>query len=120
MMKVIAILCLFMFANAEDQYGSIDADINLSEVLSNDRLLASYGKCLVNKGPCTPEVKKLKDKIPEVLETQCAKCTDKQKNMGKTLVKEIKAKHPNIWSDLVSFYDPQGKYQKSFEEFLKD
>ncbi|XP_022112612.2 allergen Tha p 1-like [Pieris rapae] len=115
-MKLIVLFCLFMFAYAQDKYDGVDIDI--SEVLSNERLLLAYSKCLINKGPCTPEIKRVKDKIPEILETNCAKCTDRQKYLGKSLVKQVREKHPNIWTDMVSYYDPQGKYQKEFQEFL--
>lgn len=60
------------------------------------------------------------EKIPEVLETKCAKCTEKQKEMGKQLAQEVKKKHPKIWADLIAMYDPEGKYQKSFQEFLEN
>lgn len=47
-----------MLAYAQDKYESVDIDI--SEVLGNERLLVAYSKCLVNKGPCTPEIKRVK------------------------------------------------------------
>nr|XP_026493432.1 uncharacterized protein LOC113398758 [Vanessa tameamea] len=117
-MKFIILLLSFTaYVLAEDKYPN--DEIDLTEVLGNDRLITSYSKCLVNKGPCTPEVKKLKDKLPEALETRCAKCTDKQKEMGRQLVNEVKTKHPEIWKELVAHYDPQGKYKEAFAEFLK-
>lgn len=61
----------------------------------------------------------ISDKLPEALATRCAKCTDKQKQIGKQLAKEVKAKRPDLWNDLVAYYDPQGKYQEAFEDYLK-
>nr|AXF48705.1 chemosensory protein CSP8.1 [Lobesia botrana] len=119
-MKTTLILCLVAFVVGDDKYDSSHDNIDLSEVLGNERLLVSYTNCLLDKGPCTPEVKQLKDKLPEALETRCAKCTDKQKTAGKQLVKEVKQKHPDLWKQLVSKYDPSGKYHKSFEDFLKN
>lgn len=49
-------------AFAEDKYDALNDDINLDEVLGNDKLLTSYSKCLIDQGPCTPEVKRLKGK----------------------------------------------------------
>ncbi|CAH0713316.1 unnamed protein product, partial [Brenthis ino] len=118
-MKLIILFCMAALAFAEDKYESISDNINLDEVLTNDKLLTSYSKCLIDKGPCTPEIKHLKEKLPEALETRCAKCTDKQKQMGKQLVKELKDKHPEIWKELVSHYDPEGKHQQAFEDFIK-
>ena len=61
-MKIILLFCAIALVFAEEKYDSSNDNIDLSEVLSNERLLTSYSKCLINKGPCTPEVKKLKGK----------------------------------------------------------
>ncbi|XP_013187523.2 allergen Tha p 1 [Amyelois transitella] len=121
-MKLVAVVILSAVGVvlADEKYRDLDDKLDLSEVLSNDRLLQSYAKCLLNKGPCTPEVKQIKDKIPEVLETHCAKCTDKQKEAGKKLAQEVKKRHPKIWAELVALYDPEGKYQKAFQQFLNN
>ncbi|XP_068620580.1 uncharacterized protein [Battus philenor] len=118
MKLILLLLCVVALAIAADRYEEIEANLNIDELLENDRLLVAYIKCLLNKGPCTPEVKKLKDKIPEALETNCAKCTDKQKEYGKLLVNKVKKSHAELWEELKVLYDPQGKYQKSFQEFL--
>lgn len=60
------------------------------------------------------------EKLPEALETRCAKCTDKQKQMGKALAQEVKKNHPDIWKQLVAMYDPEGKYQQAWQDFLKE
>ncbi|KAM3963367.1 chemosensory protein 13 [Aphomia sociella] len=117
-MLAVIVFCLIGAAMAQEKYDSIEENFNISELIGNERLIQAYSRCLLNKGPCTPDVKQLKDKIPEVLETKCAKCTEKQKQSGKQLIKEIKKSHPEIWKQLVSKYDPSGKYQQSFQEFL--
>ncbi|XP_028174961.1 uncharacterized protein LOC114363442 [Ostrinia furnacalis] len=119
MKLVIISLCLAAAVVAQEKYDSIDDNFDISEVLNNERLLNSYTKCLLDKGPCTPEVKKVKDKLPEALATRCAKCTDKQKQIGKQLAKEVKAKRPDLWKELVAHYDPEGKYQEAFQDYLK-
>lgn len=35
-------------------------NIDLSELLKNDRLRKNYVKCLLNEGPCTPDGQELK------------------------------------------------------------
>nr|AHX37222.1 chemosensory protein 8 [Conogethes punctiferalis] len=116
---VILTLCLATAILAQEKYDAVDDDFDISEVLQNDRLLNSYAKCLLDKGPCTPEVKKVKDKLPEALATRCAKCTDKQKQIGKKLAQEVKNKRPELWKELVAHYDPDGKYQDAFQDYLK-
>ncbi|NP_001037180.1 allergen Tha p 1-like [Bombyx mandarina] len=119
MKLLLVFLGLFLAVLAQDKYEPIDDSFDASEVLSNERLLKSYTKCLLNQGPCTAELKKIKDKIPEALETHCAKCTDKQKQMAKQLAQGIKKTHPELWDEFITFYDPQGKYQTSFKDFLE-
>lgn len=70
--------------------------------------------------PLPQSVSPFTDKLPEALETRCAKCTDKQKEMGKTLAQEVKKNHPDIWKQLVAKYDPQGKYQQAWKDFLQE
>nr|ARO70314.1 Chemosensory protein 10 [Dendrolimus punctatus] len=112
-------LCLVLAAMAEDKYESVNDDFDVNEVLQNKRLLNSYVNCLLDKGPCTPEVKQVKDKLPEALATHCAKCTDKQKQMGKQLAHEVKNKRPELWQELVQKYDPKGQYQEAFKDFFE-
>ncbi|RVE52704.1 hypothetical protein evm_002577 [Chilo suppressalis] len=120
-MRTVIFLSLLLVAIviAEDKYDSIGDNININELLENDRLLKSYVKCLLNKGPCTPEVKKVKDTLPEALATRCAKCTERQKQIGKQLAKEVKKRHPELWNEMIAFYDPEGKYQDAFQDYLK-
>lgn len=44
--------------NYETKYDNI----NLDELLRNDRLRKNYVKCLLNEGPCTPDAQELKSK----------------------------------------------------------
>lgn len=41
------------------RYDNLDVD----QILSNDRVLSSYIKCLLEKGPCTPEGRELRGKF---------------------------------------------------------
>lgn len=61
-MKFLFVLfALVVYVSAEDQYDTNNFDIE--ELLGNDRLIKGYSKCLLDKGPCTPEVKKFKGMI---------------------------------------------------------
>lgn len=53
-------LCFAVAVLAQEKYENVNDDFDISEVLSNERLLNSYAKCLLDKGPCTPEVKSVK------------------------------------------------------------
>nr|XP_053615088.1 ejaculatory bulb-specific protein 3-like isoform X3 [Plodia interpunctella] len=118
----LAVVILFVAAVvlADDKYEEIEDKFDLSEVLSNDRLLQSYAKCLLNKGPCTPEIKKIKEVIPEALETSCGKCTPKQKKLIKKVIKAVMDSHPDAWTQLVDKYDKDKKYRDNFNKFLQE
>lgn len=38
-------------------------DVNLDEILHNERLLTNYVKCLKDVGPCTPDATELKSNL---------------------------------------------------------
>lgn len=38
--------------------------------------------------------------------------------MGKQLAREVKKRYPGLWKDLVAKYDPEGKHQQAFQDFL--
>lgn len=46
--------------NNGDAYDSKFDNVDLDEILSQERLLNNYIKCLENAGPCTPDAKMLK------------------------------------------------------------
>lgn len=46
----------------KDGYDSKYDNIDLDELLKNDRLRKNYVKCLLNQGPCTPDAQELKSK----------------------------------------------------------
>jgi len=46
----------------EDLYTSRFDDVNLDEVLASDRLLGNYFRCLMERGPCTPDAAELRRK----------------------------------------------------------
>jgi len=49
-------------AKAPAIYTSKFDNVNLDQILRSDRLLNNYLKCLMDKGPCTPDAAELKRK----------------------------------------------------------
>ncbi|KAH9642520.1 hypothetical protein HF086_008930 [Spodoptera exigua] len=58
--------------------------------------------------------------IPEALETTCGKCSPKQKQLIKKVIKAVIAKHPEAWEQLSDKYDKDKKYKDSFDKFLAE
>nr|XP_032519915.1 ejaculatory bulb-specific protein 3-like isoform X1 [Danaus plexippus plexippus] len=124
-----ATLYIFIFATIStlvlaEFYSSRYDDFDIQPLLENDRILFSYTKCFLDQGPCTPEAKDFKnflsEAIPEALETTCGKCSPKQKQLIRKVIKAIIEKQPQAWEQLVEKYDTEKKYRESFNKFIEE
>ncbi|XP_014087038.2 putative odorant-binding protein A10 isoform X2 [Bactrocera oleae] len=89
-------------------------NIDLDEVLSQERLLRNYIKCLENTGPCTPDSKMLKEILPDAISTDCAKCSEKQRLGSARVTHFLIDNRPEDWARLEQIYDPQGNYRLAY------
>ncbi|XP_026763289.1 ejaculatory bulb-specific protein 3 [Galleria mellonella] len=103
-----------------DLYNPRYDDFDVDPLIENDRILVGYTKCFLDKGPCTPDAKDFKKIIPEALETSCGKCTLKQKQLIKKVIRAIMERHPEAWSQLVDKYDKDKKYRDNFNKFIEE
>nr|AOG12890.1 chemosensory protein [Eogystia hippophaecolus] len=120
-MKTIIAFCalvVVVVAFPGDTYDPRYDNFNAQELADNLRLLKSYGKCFLDEGPCTPEGADFKKSIPEALRTTCAKCTPKQRELIRIVVRAFQTKLPDVWEQLAKKEDPNGEYKESFEAFL--
>ncbi|XP_049877113.1 allergen Tha p 1-like [Pectinophora gossypiella] len=121
-MKTILVLCAVLamaLARPDGEtYNPAYDSFNAQELVDNERLLKNYGKCFLDKGPCTPEGTDFKKRIPEALRTNCAKCTPKQKELVRTVVRGFQQKLPEVWQELAQKEDPKGEFKEAFEKFL--
>nr|AOG12892.1 chemosensory protein [Eogystia hippophaecolus] len=119
---LIALACLVTVAWCRP--GSTYTDkwdhINVDEILESQRLLKAYVDCLLDKGRCSPDGKALKDTLPDALEHECSKCTPKQKEGSDKVIRHLVNKRPELWKELASKYDPEGKYQEKYEDKIKN
>ncbi|BET00375.1 unnamed protein product [Nesidiocoris tenuis] len=104
---------------AEEKYTTKYDNIDLDEILNNERLYKKYFDCLSNKGKCTPDGAELKGIIPEALTTECAKCNDKQKQGVEKVMRFILTKKESDYNVLEAIYDPEGIFRKKYEEQKK-
>ncbi|XP_073953852.1 allergen Tha p 1-like isoform X2 [Choristoneura fumiferana] len=118
------ILCIILITalsvSTADFYSSKYDDFDIQPILENDRIMLSYTKCFLDKGPCTPDAKDFKKVIPEALQTTCGKCTPKQKQLIKQVIRGIMEKHPDSWKELIEKFDKDGKYRENFDKFLAE
>nr|QLI62042.1 chemosensory protein 11 [Streltzoviella insularis] len=113
----VALSMFCILVNAQTYTDKYDT-INLDEVLSNKRLLGAYIKCVLEQGRCTPEGKELKSHITDALQTGCSKCTSKQRQGMKRVIKHLITYEDDSWQLLVEKYDPQRIYSHKYEKEL--
>lgn len=56
----LVLLVVLSVATSQQVYTSKYDNIDLDEILNNERLYKKYFNCLINKGKCTPDGKELK------------------------------------------------------------
>ncbi|XP_017058943.1 putative odorant-binding protein A10 [Drosophila ficusphila] len=96
----------------DDKFDNVDLD----EILNQERLLINYIKCLEGTGPCTPDAKMLKEILPDAIQTDCTKCTEKQKNGAEKVTRHLIDNRPTDWERLEKIYDPEGTYRIKYQE----
>lgn len=52
--------------------------------------------------------------LPEALQTNCEKCTEKQKTVILRVIKRLRKEYPKVWAQLSLFWDPDGKFYDKF------
>lgn len=62
MCALLLVVVLAVICSAEEKYTTKFDNINLDDILSSDRLLNNYVKCLKGDGKCTPDGSELKRK----------------------------------------------------------
>ncbi|XP_026729722.1 ejaculatory bulb-specific protein 3-like [Trichoplusia ni] len=88
--------------------------IDLDEVISNDRLLTGYIKCLLEEGPCTADGKELKENLPDAIENNCKRCSQRQREGANKVMHYIIDHRPDDWVTLEKKYDPEGNYKTKY------
>ncbi|XP_052743902.1 uncharacterized protein LOC112049035 [Bicyclus anynana] len=108
---------LISFAVAEEYTDRYD-NINIDEILHNKRLLASYMKCVLGQGRCTPEGKEITVHLKDGMQTGCKKCTQAQKEKARKVANHLKNHEPKFWEDLKHKFDPENSNKATYEAFL--
>ncbi|XP_050311936.1 uncharacterized protein LOC126747393 [Anthonomus grandis grandis] len=109
------ILKLTGAAPAVQYYASKYDHIDVEAILNNRRMVNYYSACLLNKGPCPPEGVDLKRILPEALQTNCSRCSEKQATVALRAIKRLRKEYPKIWSQLTEQWDPNDVFVRKFE-----
>nr|QRF70953.1 chemosensory protein [Semiothisa cinerearia] len=125
-MKAIVCVCLFAVVAVtvarpnEDKYTTKYDNVDVDEILKNDRLFKPYSDCILDVGKCAPDAKELKSHVKEALENNCGKCNEKQKEAVRKVIKYLINEKEEVWKKLVEKYDPDHKYSQKYVDELKE
>ncbi|XP_046823530.1 ejaculatory bulb-specific protein 3-like [Vespa crabro] len=112
-------ICGLIVGYKEENYPNIYDQVDVDAIFNSERFLNQYINCLLDEGPCTADGRSLKQILPEILATQCARCNEYQKKIGNKLW-QLKEKKPDVWNQFQTKYDPENIYFDKFEAYLKD
>lgn len=123
------------------QYTTKYDNVDINDIIHNDRLLKGYVNCLLDKGPCTADGLELKsmffrvisfgiltknnqfvllpENMPDAIETNCSKCSDKQREGSEVMMQYLIDNKPEYWNPLQEKYDPTGSYRKRYLDSKK-
>jgi hypothetical protein len=59
-------------------------------------------------------------RLSDALQTECSKCSDKQRQNAEKIIKFMYRNKPDDWKLLQEKYDPDNIYYKKYEDKLKD
>ncbi|XP_019866897.1 ejaculatory bulb-specific protein 3 [Aethina tumida] len=116
---VVILLGLVCAVYAEEKYTTKYDNINLDEILKSDRLSKRYLDCVLDKVKCTPDGEDLKKHIPDALQTNCSKCSEKQFAAVKKVLAHLIENKREWYDELAAKYDPEGNYKKMYYEQYK-
>ncbi|XP_017865104.1 PREDICTED: ejaculatory bulb-specific protein 3 [Drosophila arizonae] len=117
---LLGVFAALALARPEKKYTNKFDNVNVDEVLSNNRILNAYIKCLMENGPCTAEGRELKKLLPDALESECSKCTDVQRRNSNKVINYLRTNKPREWTMLLDKYDSKGIYRAKYEKHTKN
>ncbi|XP_053615079.1 ejaculatory bulb-specific protein 3 [Plodia interpunctella] len=122
-MRTVILVCLLAvaaLARPEKEYYTDKYDnIDLDEILDNRRLLIPYIKCSLDQGKCSADGREMKSHIRDAMETECSKCTKKQKKNTRKILRHLIIHEKDFWEQLKAKYDPTAKYYPTYEHAVE-
>lgn len=111
-----ALLCILSVVSAQQKYTTKYDNVNYEDIFKSERLLNNYYKCLLDKGKCTPEGNELKRTLPDALQTNCSKCSQKQRDGAERAIRYLVDNRPTEWNALQQKFDPQNLYAARYAD----
>nr|AVM86427.1 chemosensory protein [Corythucha ciliata] len=110
------ILAIALLATGVWSYTSRYDNVDVEEILKNQRLYSKYFTCLTHTdaSKCTTDGRELRRIVPDALATGCSKCTAQQLDSATKVIKYISEHKPEDFKKLLALYDPTGEYKRTF------
>ncbi|KAJ8928809.1 hypothetical protein NQ314_018575, partial [Rhamnusium bicolor] len=115
----VVVLCGIAYARPDEKYTTKYDNVDLDEIIKNDRLMRNYVDCLLGTKKCTKDGEELKKVLPEALKTDCVKCSEGQRNGAKKIIRHLIKNKRDWWNELEAKYDSDGTYRKQYDAELK-
>jgi len=94
-----ALMCVLAEELYPDRYDNLD----ISALLNNETLRTEYYNCFMEIAPCkTPEQAEISGRFSEMYQTNCKKCTEKQKENLALVADWFVKNQPEIWQQIVA------------------
>lgn len=58
--------------------------------------------------------------LPDALETDCSKCTPKQREGSEKVIEHMIKNKPAQWKELQTKYDPNGNYKSKYHHLAEE
>lgn len=114
------LVTLAVVAARPETYTSRFDNVDVDRILNSKRLFDNYFKCLMDEGKCSPDGKELKKLLPDALRTNCAKCTEKQRDGTDRVLRFIVKNKPDEWKRLKAKFDPEDKFIKQYSDSARE
>ncbi|XP_014260923.1 ejaculatory bulb-specific protein 3-like [Cimex lectularius] len=92
--------------------------VNLMNILTNKRIMAMYMKCLLRRGPCSPEIRDFRRLLPRFLKHLCSYCNEQESESLRIIFQFVKSRRPEEWKQLEDVYDPKRINTDRIEKFI--
>ncbi|KAL0820539.1 hypothetical protein ABMA28_006393 [Loxostege sticticalis] len=108
-MKTFILICLsaLVVAAAADKFDDL-MNVDFEKLLGDEERRKQLVGCLMDELPCG-EYQSYRDLIPDLIATNCGKCTPEQKKRHEEVNKFILEKYPTEYNAVVNKYRPKAE-----------
>ncbi|KAF5301378.1 hypothetical protein FQA39_LY10776 [Lamprigera yunnana] len=98
-----------------DEFDNVDID----EILGNQRLVNNYLNCIKTGKKCTADGLKARELIPQVLQSKCDECSQSHKDKALKILEWTIKNRSDDFLDIEAEFDSAREFRNQFDEDLK-